>query len=289
MLAAFEGWNDAGDAASTAVEHLALHWDATELSAIDPDEYYDFQVSRPTARMVDGVSRAIDWPTTRLTRCRPPGSAQDLILVRGIEPNMRWRAFCAEIIDRARELGVGTVITLGALLADTPAHPARPGHRHLVRQGFGRPLPAAALALPGPHRDRRGPPGRLRPGRDPRDLVLGRRAALRLAAARTEGHDRPAAARRGGPRRRGAARRPPRAGREVGAHGLGDGRRGRRGPRVRQGPRGGRRRRDRPRGGLRRGDRGRLRALPAPARPRRRRPGGTAGGPPGPGKAPWER
>ena len=120
MLAAFEGWNDAGDAASTAVEHLALHWDATELSAIDPDEYYDFQVSRPTARMVDGVSRAIDWPTTRLTRCRPPGSAQDLILVRGIEPNMRWRAFCAEIIDRARELGVGTVITLGALLADTP-------------------------------------------------------------------------------------------------------------------------------------------------------------------------
>jgi hypothetical protein len=120
MLAAFEGWNDAGDAASTAVEHLALSWDATELSAIDPDEYYDFQVSRPTARMVDGVSRAIDWPTTRLTRCRPPGSAQDLILVRGIEPNMRWRAFCAEIIDRARELGVGTVITLGALLADTP-------------------------------------------------------------------------------------------------------------------------------------------------------------------------
>ncbi|MHC1557636.1 PAC2 family protein [Actinomycetospora sp. NBRC 106375] len=120
MLAAFEGWNDAGDAASTAVEHLSLHWDATELSSIDPDEYYDFQVSRPTMRLVDGVSRAIDWPTTRLTRCRPPGSAQDLVLVRGIEPNMRWRAFCAEIIDRARELGVGTVITLGALLADTP-------------------------------------------------------------------------------------------------------------------------------------------------------------------------
>ena len=120
MLAAFEGWNDAGDAASTAVEHLTLHWDATELSAIDPDEYYDFQVSRPTMRLVDGVSRAIDWPTTRLTRCRPPGSAQDLVLVRGIEPNMKWRAFCAELIERARELGVGTVITLGALLADTP-------------------------------------------------------------------------------------------------------------------------------------------------------------------------
>jgi proteasome assembly chaperone (PAC2) family protein len=120
MLAAFEGWNDAGDAASTAVEHLALHWDATELAAIDPDEYYDFQVSRPTVRLVDGVSRAIDWPTTRLHRCRPPGSAQDLILVRGIEPNMRWRAFCAEVIAQAQELGVGTVITLGALLADTP-------------------------------------------------------------------------------------------------------------------------------------------------------------------------
>lgn len=120
MLAAFEGWNDAGDAASTAVEHLALNWDATELAAIDPDPYYDFQVSRPTMRLVDGVSRAIDWPTTRLTRCRPPGSAQDLVLVRGIEPNMRWRAFCTELIDRAHAMGVSTVITLGALLADTP-------------------------------------------------------------------------------------------------------------------------------------------------------------------------
>jgi proteasome assembly chaperone (PAC2) family protein len=120
MLAAFEGWNDAGDAASTAVEHLALNWDATELAAIDPDEYYDFQVTRPTMRAVDGVGRDIDWPTTRLTRCRPPGSHRDLVLVRGIEPNMRWRAFCAELVERALELRVSTVITLGALLADTP-------------------------------------------------------------------------------------------------------------------------------------------------------------------------
>jgi len=120
MLAAFEGWNDAGDAASTAVEHLALTWDATELGAIDPDEYYDFQVSRPTVRLVDGVSREVDWPTTRFTLCRAPGSGRDLVLVRGIEPNMRWRAFCREIVVKAHELGVGTVITLGALLADTP-------------------------------------------------------------------------------------------------------------------------------------------------------------------------
>ncbi len=120
MLCAFEGWNDAGDAASTAVEHLALNWDASELGAIDPEDYYDFQVSRPTVRLVDGISRAIDWPTTRFTLCRPPGSERDLVLVRGIEPNMRWRSFVAEIITKAEELGVTTVITLGALLADTP-------------------------------------------------------------------------------------------------------------------------------------------------------------------------
>ena len=120
MLAAFEGWNDAGDAASMAVEHLALTWDATELGALEPDDYYDFQVSRPTVRLVDGISREVDWPTTRFTTCTMPGSGRDLVLVRGIEPNMRWRSFCAEIVEKAHELGVGTVITLGALLADTP-------------------------------------------------------------------------------------------------------------------------------------------------------------------------
>ncbi|WP_410579601.1 PAC2 family protein [Amycolatopsis sp. lyj-108] len=119
MIVAFEGWNDAGDAASRAVEHLQLNWDATPLSELSPDEYYDFQVSRPTVRMVDGVTRRVDWPTTRLSVCRPEGISRDIVLVQGPEPNMRWRAFCAELLEYIQQLDVATVVTLGALLADT--------------------------------------------------------------------------------------------------------------------------------------------------------------------------
>jgi proteasome assembly chaperone (PAC2) family protein len=119
MVVAFEGWNDAGDAASRAVEHLQLNWDATPLAELEPDDYYDFQVSRPTVRMVDGVTRRVDWPTTRLSVCRPEGFDRDVVLVQGPEPNMRWRAFCAELLEHIEELKVSTVVTLGALLADT--------------------------------------------------------------------------------------------------------------------------------------------------------------------------
>jgi proteasome assembly chaperone (PAC2) family protein len=120
LVAAFEGWNDAGDAATGAIEHLELTWDARPLAALDPDEYYDFQVNRPTVSLVDGVTRRITWPTTRFSVCRPAGAAFDLVLVRGIEPNMRWRGFCEELLDIIRELGIRTVVTLGALLSDSP-------------------------------------------------------------------------------------------------------------------------------------------------------------------------
>jgi proteasome assembly chaperone (PAC2) family protein len=120
VVAAFEGWNDAGDAATGAVEHLELIWDATPLAALDPDDYYDFQVNRPTVTHVDGVSRRIEWPTTRISVARPAGCARDIVLLRGIEPNMRWRGFCEELIELCTELEVSTVVTLGALLADTP-------------------------------------------------------------------------------------------------------------------------------------------------------------------------
>nr|WP_249044283.1 PAC2 family protein [Crossiella equi] len=118
LIAAFEGWNDAGDAASTAIEHLELTWEATSLAEIDPDDYYDFQVTRPTVRMVDGITRRVEWPTTRLSVCRPPGADFDVVLMHGIEPNMRWRAFCAELLHYVETLGVTTVVTLGALLMD---------------------------------------------------------------------------------------------------------------------------------------------------------------------------
>lgn len=120
VICAFEGWNDAGDAATAAIEHLQLIWEANALTEIDPDDYYDFQVTRPTVRLVDGVTRRVEWPTTRLSVCRPPGASRDVVLVHGIEPNMRWRKFCSELIGQLEDLGVTTVVTLGALLADTP-------------------------------------------------------------------------------------------------------------------------------------------------------------------------
>jgi proteasome assembly chaperone (PAC2) family protein len=120
LLAAFEGWNDAGDAASAAIEHLEEHWGAEVVAAIDPDDYYDFQVNRPQVQLIDGVTRKVTWPTTRISVCSPPGAERDVVLVRGLEPNMRWRGFCAELVDIAEQVDVELVVTLGALLADSP-------------------------------------------------------------------------------------------------------------------------------------------------------------------------
>ncbi|WP_233224910.1 PAC2 family protein [Nocardia sp. MDA0666] len=120
LVAAFEGWNDAADAASGAVEHLELIWDAEPLAELDSEDYYDYQVNRPTVRQVDGVTREIQWPSTTLSVCSPPGSERDIVLLHGIEPNMRWRAFCSDIIELIEQLQVTTVVILGALLADTP-------------------------------------------------------------------------------------------------------------------------------------------------------------------------
>ena len=118
LIAAFEGWNDAGDASTAAVEHLEIAWSARPVAAIDPDDYYDFQVNRPTVSLINGETRRIQWPTTRLSVCRLEG--RDVVLVRGLEPNMRWRAFCDELLAIAHELEVELCVTLGALLADAP-------------------------------------------------------------------------------------------------------------------------------------------------------------------------
>jgi proteasome assembly chaperone (PAC2) family protein len=120
MIAAFEGWNDAGEAASGALDHLMQVWDATTVAALDPEDFYDFQVNRPTVSIGADGERSITWPTSQLAVCRPPGSSRDVVLLRGIEPNMRWREFCAELLAAADDMEVQTVVTLGALLADTP-------------------------------------------------------------------------------------------------------------------------------------------------------------------------
>ncbi|HEX8002701.1 MAG TPA: PAC2 family protein [Mycobacteriales bacterium] len=119
VVAAFEGWNDAGDAATAAVEHLELVWEARPLVTIDPEDYYDFQVNRPTVTLIDGVTRRVQWPTTRMSVCRLDGE-RDVILIRGLEPNMRWKAFCGEILDVATDLDAQILVALGALLADAP-------------------------------------------------------------------------------------------------------------------------------------------------------------------------
>ncbi len=120
VIAAFEGWNDAADAASSVVDHLAMVWQARVVAAIDPEDFYDFQVNRPLIETDERGHRRITWPSTQLSLVSPPGSLRDVILLRGIEPNMRWRQFCAELLAASDELGAELVVTLGALLADTP-------------------------------------------------------------------------------------------------------------------------------------------------------------------------
>ena len=120
VVAAFEGWNDAGDAASDALEHLDAIWEAEPIIEIDDEAYYDYQVNRPVIRQIDGVTRELVWPSMRISHCRPPGSDRDIVLMHGVEPNMRWRTFCAELLAIADKLNVDTVVILGALLADTP-------------------------------------------------------------------------------------------------------------------------------------------------------------------------
>ena len=120
MLAAFEGWNDAGDAASGVLDHLADVWHATEIAALDPEDYYDFQVNRPMVALEDDGTRSLTWPTTRISVAYGAIGNRDVVLVRGIEPNIRWRSFLGEILAIADELDVTLVVNLGALLADAP-------------------------------------------------------------------------------------------------------------------------------------------------------------------------
>jgi len=121
-IAAFEGWNDAAEAASGLVNHLGIAWASTPIAAIDPDDFYDFQVNRPVIDVVAGKTERLVWPTTRLSlaRAAATGLSRDVVLVHGVEPNMRWRGFTDELIAGFAELGVEMVILIGALLADSP-------------------------------------------------------------------------------------------------------------------------------------------------------------------------
>ncbi|HEX6702387.1 MAG TPA: PAC2 family protein [Gaiellaceae bacterium] len=120
LVAAFRGWNDGGQGASLAAGYLAKAWQADRFADIDPEEFFDFQVSRPHVSLVEGMTRKIDWPETVFYHAAVPGQERDVVLLLGIEPNMHWRTFCDVIVGLARDLGVELAVTLGSLLADVP-------------------------------------------------------------------------------------------------------------------------------------------------------------------------
>jgi proteasome assembly chaperone (PAC2) family protein len=120
MITAFRGWNDGGQAATVAAGYLAQQWDATRFADIDPEGFVDFQAVRPTVKLDEGLSRRIDWPENAFFHAAIPGADRDAVILLGVEPNYRWRAFTELVIGLARDLGVELVVTLGALLADVP-------------------------------------------------------------------------------------------------------------------------------------------------------------------------
>jgi PAC2 family protein len=123
LIAGFTGWNDAADAASVAVGTLASSWEARRFGGFDGEEFFDFQTTRPQIKLVDGVTREIEWPENMLSATEPrleAAGGRGAVLLSGPEPNFRWRAFSTAVVELARKLNVELVVTMGALLADVP-------------------------------------------------------------------------------------------------------------------------------------------------------------------------
>jgi proteasome assembly chaperone (PAC2) family protein len=120
LVGAFKGWNDAAESATEALDFLAVQWGAEQFAAIEPEEFLDFQVTRPTVRLIEGQTRKIDWPEMTLSSAQIGGLKRDVVLLSGVEPNLRWKSFCDTVLEVVRELRIEMVVTLGALLADVP-------------------------------------------------------------------------------------------------------------------------------------------------------------------------
>ena len=123
LIAAFTGWNDAAEAASAALGTLRGGWEARRFGAFDGEEFFDYQATRPQIKLVEGVTRRVEWPENLLLATAPSletAGGRGAVLVSGPEPNLRWRSFSAAVIELAKELGVEVVVTMGALLADVP-------------------------------------------------------------------------------------------------------------------------------------------------------------------------
>ena len=119
LVVAFRGWNDGGQGASLAAEHLVRTWEAERFAEIDSEAFFDFQATRPRVSLVDGMTRRIEWPDNVFLGAHT-GGRRDAVVLLGNEPNLRWRTFSSLVVDLARELDVELVVTLGALLADVP-------------------------------------------------------------------------------------------------------------------------------------------------------------------------
>jgi proteasome assembly chaperone (PAC2) family protein len=118
MVCAFRGWNDAAAAASTALAAVGNSLDGELIARLDPEEFFDFQSTRPTITLDEGQTRRVEWPENNLIAVEIPGADRDLVLLDGTEPNLRWRTFSEEIATAADALGVEMVVTLGALIAE---------------------------------------------------------------------------------------------------------------------------------------------------------------------------
>jgi predicted ATP-grasp superfamily ATP-dependent carboligase len=120
LVVAFEGWNDAGDASSIALRHLARAWRAERFATIDSEEFYDFTVTRPQVRLTGDGERRIEWPDIELLAAEVPGSPHDLVVLRGVEPQLRWRTFSSTVVSVAKAVSAELAVILGSLLADVP-------------------------------------------------------------------------------------------------------------------------------------------------------------------------
>lgn len=140
LIVAFEGWNDAGEAASGAAKVIARSLNADVVASVDPEDYYDFQFSRPTVSFDDAGNRQLAWPTTEyyapgvdVVQSRPELSRINVLL--GVEPSRRWKAFSAEIFEMIEDREIELVVFLGSLLADVPH--TRPISTHVTSQNLG--------------------------------------------------------------------------------------------------------------------------------------------------------
>ena len=152
FIAAFRGWNDAGEAATLAVRHLIESWSAKQFAAIDPEQFFDFTVARPMIRVTDEGLRDLQWPSNKFYYHQRPDGDGDVVLVAGTEPHLKWRTFCETARDLFQQLDGSRLVTLGALVAATT-------HR--------RPPPVTGFAS--------------------EEQLLGRLAGLTIARSRYEG------------------------------------------------------------------------------------------------------